>query len=526
MKAFYSLIVLVSLSGVFPVFAANEKGATADGAPKNRRRVMIPPAPASGMPVEATPARSDSLLKVNVTYQSYNPHLPWQKLSPGARLGLGVVLDNNRVLVTGQMVADATYIELELPESGQKIPAKVAGVDYEANLALLEVAANGERAKTFFNGLKPMQIEPSAHVGDNLSIWQTGRVGELIVTLLHVSKVMTASYVLPGSSFLVYEGQGIVRTEGNSFTLPVVKNGKLAGLLLRYDSKNQVTTVLPAIIIEHFLKDMADGKNEGFPSLGIEVQPTLDDQFREYLGLKPGQGGMYVSNVSKGGTASALGVEKKDILLSINGFKVDSRGDYEDPEFGRLSMSHIVRGRAYVGEEVKMVVLREGKEVTLEGKLTRKNPKDNIVWPYLFDRGPNYVVEGGLVFQELTKPYLQSFGDDANGTVLRLSHLAEHPEEYEEQGRKKFVFLSAVLPTPATQGYERIGGLLVKAVNGKVINDLSDLDRAFSEPVDGIETVEFEDMPKKIYLDSAAVERENTALLKGAYRLGSLKRIE
>ena len=510
MKAFYSVLALFCLAGL-PLSAGAEPKAP-----------LFPEA-------AATPARSvhsDSVLKVNVTYQGYSAHLPWQKEAPGARRGLGVVLANDRVLVTGQMVANATYIELELPESGQKMPAKVVGVDYEANLALLETAAFGERAKSFFAGLKPMQIEAKAHMGDNLSIWQTGRVGELIVTLLHVSKVMTSQYVLPGSTFLVYEGQGIVRTEGNSFTLPVVKNGKLAGLLLRYDSKNQLTTVLPGVIIEHFLKDMADGKNDGFPNLGIEVQATLDDQFRAYLGLKRDQGGMYVSRVSKGGTADAVGMEKDDILLSINGFNIDSRGDYEDPDFGRLSLSHIVRGRAYVGDEVKMRVLREGKEVELKGKLTRKNPKDYTVWPYLFDRGPNYVVEGGLVFQELTKPYLQAFGEDANATLLRLSHLAEHPEEYEKQGRTKLVFLSAVLPTPGTQGYERLGGLLVKSVNGKAINDISDLDKAFKEPQDGIHTVEFEDMPKKIYLDAFAVEKDNMALLKGAYRVGSLKRIE
>ena len=525
MKAFYFLVTLAALAGLPSAARAEEKPASTAPHPAERHRVLIP-AGSDAASMSAPSMRSDSLLKVNVTYQSYSPHLPWQKLSPGARLGLGVVLEKNRVLVTGQMVADATYIELELPESGQKIPAKVVGVDYEANLALLEAAYDGDRGKSFFSGLKPMKIESKAHVGDNLSIWQTGRVGELIVTLLRVSKVMTAQYVLPGSSFLVYEGQGIVRTEGNSFTLPVVKAGRLAGLLLRYDSKNQVTTVLPGMVIEHFLKDMADGKNEGFPSLGVEVQQTLDEQFREYLHLKPDQGGMYVSGVSKGGTAALLGVKKQDILLSINGFKVDSRGDYEDPDFGRLSMSHVIRGRAFVGDDVKMVVLREGEEVVLQGKLIRKEPKDNVVWPYLFDRGPNYVVEGGLVFQELTKPYLQAFGDEANGTVLRLSHLAEHPEDYEEGGRKKFVFLSAVLPTPATQGYERIGGLLVKTVNGKVINEISDLDKAFHEPVDGIDTVEFEDMPKKIYLDAAAVERDNMALLKGAYRIGSLKRIE
>ncbi len=523
MKAFHSLLALASLV-CLTLPARAETKAKIPAPVSERIKAVVDPVAAPT--AAARTVHTDSVLKVNVTYQGYSPHLPWQKESPGARRGLGVVLDKNRVLVTGQMVANATYIELELPESGQKIPAKVVGVDYEANLALLETAAFGERAKTFFAALKPMQIEAKAHVGDDLSIWQTGRVGELIVTQLRVSKVMVAQYVLPGSSFLVYEGQGIVRTEGNSFTLPVVKGGKLAGLLLRYDSKNQLTTVLPGVIIEHFLKDMAASKNEGCPSLGIEVQSTLDEQFRDYLGLKPGQGGMYISSVVKGGTAEAVGMKKEDILLSINGFAIDSRGDYEDPDFGRLSLSHIVRGRAYVGDEVKMKVLREGKDVELTGKLTRKNPKDYTVWPYLFDRGPNYVVEGGLVFQELTRPYLQAFGEEPNATLLRLSHLADHPEEYEKQGRRKFVFLSAVLPTPGTQGYERIGGLLVKSVNGKVINDISELDKAFKEPQDGIHTVEFEDMPKKIYLDAFAVEKDNMALLKGAYRIGSLKRIE
>ena len=520
MKAFPFLIALAFLAALPPFVSAETKAPQPDG----RRRALVP-SPDAVIPM-AAPAKSDSIVKVNVTYQAYNPHLPWQKQSPGARLGLGVVLDKQRILVTGQMVADATYIELELPESGQKIPAKVVGVDYEANVALLEAAAIGDRAKTFFTGLKAMEIEPKAKVGDNLTIWQAGRVGDLIVTQLRVSKVMVSPYVLPGATFLVYEGQGILRTEGNSFTLPVIKNGKLAGLLLRYDSKNQVTTVLPGLIIEHFLKSMADGNNEGFPSLGIEIQYTLDDQFREYLGLKQGQGGLYVSAVSKGGTAEAIGMKKGDIILTANGFKVDSRGDYEDPDFGRLSMSHISRGRAFVGETIKMVVLRDKKEVTLEGKLARKNPKDNIVWPYLFDRGPNYVVQGGMVFQELTRPYLQAFGEDGNGAVLRLSHIAEHPEEYEQAGKKKLVFLSAVLPTPCTQGYERIGGLMVKSVNGKPINDLSDLDKAFDSPTDGIHTVELEDIPKKLYLDADGVKRDNQALLKGAYRIGSLKRIE
>ncbi len=469
--------------------------------------------------------KTNSLLKVNVTYQQFSPHIPWQKDSPGSRRGLGVVLGGNHILVTAQMVADATYIELELPESGQKQTAEVKAVDYEANLALL-AATEGERAKSFFAELSPMEIDTSARIGDALSVWQIGPSGDLIVTPLRVSKVETALYFVEGSVFLVYEGNGIIRSEGNSFTLPVVKGGKLAGLLLRYDSKNQVTTVLPAPIIQHFLKDTADGDYQGFPNLGVEFQLTLDEQFREYLDMKPGAGGMYVSRVMKGMTGELVGLKEGDIITSVNGFAIDSRGNYKDPQYGTLSVSHVVRGRAFVDDPLKIVVRRGNAEVTLEGKLSRKDPAEMIVSPYRFDKGPSYLLAGGLLFQELSQTYLEGFGRERrSGPVLRLTRIAKHPEKYEEEGRKKIIFLSAVLPTPSVQGYERMGGQIVNEVNDVLIKDLNDLDTALKNPVNGIHIIKLNEFPHLMHIDAVAMERDNMAIMTGGYRVGALKRL-
>lgn len=517
--------------------SAQEKAPVAPTAPPPPRQ-LLPNAPAARPPVGAliapqTPSiqrqpiiNSHSLFKVNVTTQAYNLHLPWQKESSSDRRGLGVVLEGHRVLVTAQIVADANYIELELPESGQKMPAKVVAVDYEANVALLAPDSK-TKEEAFFKDRVAIGLDTSTRIGDTLYIWQTGRVGDLIVSPLRVSKVMTQGYVVDGAAFLVYEANGILRSEANSFTLPVVKNGKLAGLVLRYNSKDQVVTILPAALIEHFLKDSADGKYDGFPSLGVEFQLTLDDQFREYLHMNEDTPGMYVSGVTKGATADLMGVKKGDILLSMNGFRVDARGDYKDPQYGALSISHIVRGRAFVGDTLKVKVLRDGKEMSLEGKLLRKDPSDYLVTPYQFDRGPNYVVMGGLLFQELSRPYLDAFGDDQRGgAVLRLARIADHPDEYEKAGRRRLVFLSLVLPTPSAQGYERMGGAVVDKINGVAINDLKDLDAAFKTPKDGIHIIELKDYPHILHLDAAAAERDNLRLLDGAYRLGSLKRLE
>lgn len=500
--------------------------AAADSAPDSpavQHKVQQTKRPLMLQPPAAQPS---SLLKVNVTYQAYNLQIPWQKQSAGGRRGLGVVLDGQRILVTGQMVADATYIELELPDSGQKIPARVVAVDYEANLALL-APEKPDRAAAFFSGLRAMRVDSSPRIGDPLAVWQTGRVGDLIVTPMRVSKVMTQGYVVEGSSFLVYEAIGIIRSEANSFTLPVVKGDRLAGLLLRYDSKNQVATVLPAPIIEHFLRDVADGSYEGFPSLGVEFQITLDDQFRDYLGLKPDQPGVYISSVTQGASAERAGVRKGDILTAINGAVIDSRGDYQDPQFGALSVSHVVRGRAFIGDEVTIEVVRDGKPLTLKGKLTRKQPDDYLVRPYLIDQGPKYVLQGGLLFQELTRPYLNAFGSEQqSGAILRLARIAGSPENFEKKGRKKVVFLSAVLPTPSTQGYERLSGQVVDEVNGVKITRIQDLAAAFEKPRDGLHVIKLDEFPFILHLDAASVERDNQQLSRGMFRIGSLSRLE
>jgi S1-C subfamily serine protease len=477
-------------------------------------------------PIQQPVITTNSLLKVNVTYQMHNLQIPWQKESAGGRRGLGVVLPKNRVLVTAQMVADSTYIELELPESGQKLAAKVEAVDYEANLAL--IAPNSPaKEKDFFAGLTGVQVDTTARIGDTLSVWQTGRVGDLIVTPMRISKVMTQGYFVENAAFLVYEATGIIRSESNSFTLPIVKGGKLAALLLRYDSKNQVATLLPAPIIAHFLEDVEDGKYEGFPSLGIEFQVTMDEQFREYLGLKNGAPGVFISKVMKGGSADKAGVLAGDIMTYVNGLAIDSRGDYQDPQFGAVSASHLIRGRAFVGDDVEIRVMRDGKEIILKSQLTRKMPDDYLVRPYLFDHGPKYILSGGVLFQELTSPYLASFGgEQRGGAILRLQRIASHPEEFEKDGRKKVVFIGAILPTASTQGYERMSGQVVLEVNGKKITELADVAAALKEPKDGLHILKLREFPHILHLDALRVERDNMQLLNGAFRVSELSRLE
>ena len=220
------------------------------------------------------------------------------------------------------------------------------------------------------------------------------------------------------------------------------------------------------------------------PTSGSSNSQTLDEQFRSYLGIGDEEKGVFVASVREGASAEKAGIEAGDVLLSVNGHEIDARGNYNDPYYGLLNLSHLVRGDAQVGDEVEIVVLRDGKRKKLKAKLRRKAPEDYLVDPYMFDRGGKYLLMGGLLFQELTRPYLQSYGKEWQtraAAEARLRH--EPPREVPcEEGRRKLVFLAGVLPTESVQGYERVGGLIVRSVNGREIKDIRDLDLAFNHP--------------------------------------------
>ena len=78
----------------------------------------------SGLVRAQEPSPEKSLVRVNATLQSYNFVRPWEKGAPTPRRGLGAVLANNQVLVTAELIVNSTYIELEHPSTGDKVPAR------------------------------------------------------------------------------------------------------------------------------------------------------------------------------------------------------------------------------------------------------------------------------------------------------------------------------------------------------------------------------------------------------------------
>ena len=450
------------------------------------------------------------LIRINSTIQTYSVSQPWERNTPTKRRGLGAVLSDLRILTTAEMVADTIYIELESADGTRTAPAKVLAVDYEANLALVTPIELDQSA--WVKKIKPLETNGPVDIDGTLDIWQLEDNGNAIRTVGTVRSVDQLSSFIAGYYFLSYEVKGSMQSASSSYTLPATRDGKLVGILTSYNSKDQMSDVLAPEIVALFLADVADGDYVGFPSLGVATVLTEDPQFRAYLGLTDDHGGLYVSRVLPGSSAEAAGLKEKDVLLSFDGKPVDRRGYYDDDRYGRLFWTNLIRGKKKVGDSVKLKILRDGKTMTVTAILQRR--VDPLIPNHIHDKPPTYLIKGGIVFQDLSRPYLKAFGKEWESRApLGLLDALRNPEDYEE-GRNRLVFLSRVVATPATIGYARIASQIVTKVNGRPIEDMHSLADAFKHPVDGLHTIEIDDVPYVLYLDATQSDAVDQQLIK------------
>ncbi len=476
----------------------------------------------SALPAAAAKPKVLSLVRVNVTGQPYDYFRPWQKKAPFSKRALGAVLAKGRVLVTADLIANQNYVELERAESGEKIAANVQVVDYEANLALLEPTD-----KKFLDGITPLEVGVDTVVGDRLAAWQLEPTGALVVTEGLVTSVQMMRYPIEVGQFLAYRMSISMQYRDNSYTVPLVKNNKLAALLLRYDPRSQVLDAIPGPIITHFLKE-ADGEHyRGFPSISFSFFPTRDPQLRAFAGQTGKLAGVYVTSVDPNSSAVKAGLQAGDIITAIGNNEIDQNGNYVDPLYGKIEFTNLLTAHAYAGDSVLLRGQRGGKPMQFNLTLEHRSTKDYVIPPYNFDRAPPYYVLGGMIFVELSRQYLKEWGSNwMKEAPQRFVYLDRFQSELFPEGNRKIVIVSQILPANSTVGYEELSYLTVQKVNGKEINSLADLAQAVSQPIEGgFIRIETQEDPKELELDAAQVAAEGPALQQN-YGISSLQRLE
>lgn len=464
---------------------------------------------------ESRKVAESSILRVNSTNQAYDFFQPWLKKTPVSRRGVGVLVQGGCVLVTAELVMNSNFVELEKANTAEKSSATVERVDYDCNLAVLRPNDPG-----FLEGMKPLTLEKSLRVGNEATVLQLEANGEIAQTIGQITTISVGSYPLENLGLLLYKLRVPLQQRDGSFTLPAVSDGRLVGLVMRFDARSQSADLISTPVIRHFLDSPAQAR---FPRMGLSFSALRDPQFRRFIGLAE-PGGVYVNEVSPHGSAAEAGIKRGDVLLALDGYAIDQDGNYDDPNFGRVLFSHLTNTVAKVGSEVTFTIFRKGKLIKIPAVMLPPNRSHVVSDTQLADQPPYYIVLGGLVFLELSRPYLQEWGNDwANTAPKRLVYYDAFQNELPED-RGKIVILAQVLPTPETLGYESLQNLVVTDVNGKRVRSLRGLAEAIKTPLKGFQKIEFEEDPKTIFLDAASIEANQKALIE-RYSLPALQRL-
>ncbi|MEI6351865.1 MAG: trypsin-like peptidase domain-containing protein [Verrucomicrobiota bacterium] len=437
-----------------------------------------------------------SLVRITTTSQEPNYRIPWTPGNISGGTGAGFVIDGQRIMTNAHVVSNARFLSVERENDPKHYLAKVQHIAHDCDLAVLTVSEpnffKGTVALPFTNEIP--QIESSVSVygypigGDRLSV-TTGVVSRV--------DFQQYSHSLVDSHLAIQTNAAI--NPGNSGG-PVLQNGKVVGVAFQGysgDVAQNVGYMIPVPVVQRFLTDISDGHYDHYMDLSITTFPLLNPAQRKALGVTDEDQGVLVGSVASAGVCGGI-LQKGDVILGIDGHPVQSDG-FMILDGERVEMPEIVE-RKFKGDSVKFEVLRDKKKLELTAKL-------NEVWPYQlqanqYDIKPRYVLFGGLLFEPLSRNFLEAFQiEDLRVRYNYNSFLTN--ELYKE--RPELVILSTILPDPINTYLGDLKNGIVDQINGAKIRNLKEMAAAFAKPAQ-FYVIKLVGEGRPIVFESAAVE--------------------
>ncbi len=322
--------------------------------------------------VQVTKKGSERAYSIFDFFFGYGGQMPSPRQSSS---GSGVIVKPDGYIVTNNHVIDgADEISVTLYNK-KSYTAKLIGSDPVTDIALLKIEAENLPYLTF---------------GDSDAL----RLGEWVLAIgnpYNLTSTITAGIVsakarnIPGESswspdnFNFNQGENIepqfkiesfIQTDaavnpGNSGGALVNTRGELIGINTAIASRTGSFTgysfAVPSSIAKKVVEDIIDFGSVQRALLGITMVDITGELAKEknLLDTK----GVYIVEVSKGGAADKAGIKPSDILISVNGNKVNSIPAVQE---------QINKFRP--GDKISVEIIRDGKEKELKVLLDKRTP--------------------------------------------------------------------------------------------------------------------------------------------------------
>ena len=237
-------------------------------------------------------------------------------------LGSGVIIKDDGMVVTNHhVIEDADEIMVVLNDR-REFRAEVVGADAAADLALLQIEAPAALPAL------PMGDSDTLEVGDLvLAIGNPFGIGQTVTSGIISALARTGPGVGSDLSFIQTDA---AVNPGNSGGALVTIDGRLVGvntaIFTRGGGSIGIGFAIPIDLVKALIRSIeGGGKSLVRPWLGAKVQ-TVTPELAANLGLDRPVG-VLLNQVHRSGPARRAGLEKGDVILSIDGAEVvDNHG--------------------------------------------------------------------------------------------------------------------------------------------------------------------------------------------------------
>ena len=420
---------------------------------------------------------NNTVVQVFVQVAQFNWLEPYATPAQGEASGTGFLIDDQGYLITNaHVISETKGIAIQVPKLGkERLDATLVGVSFDRDIALLRISDEGV-AKI----KEAMGHVPYLKLGNSDQVLR----GDEIMTLgypLGQQSLKSTVGVVSGRESMEYRQYlqiDAAINPGNSGGPSVNFNGEVVGInTAGVPNAQNVGYIIPINELKIVLNDLHKFEHEQNkmlrkPFLGIGYGAgslALNTSLGNPLG------GIYITEVFKGGLLQKAGVKKGDILYEINGYRIDSYGQLNVPWCeDKISIDNYTFYLRY-GEQVKIVLYRKGERKEIVVKF------EHSILPVVRAMHPDfesieYEVIGGMVIMQLTRNHLP--------LLLSASPLLIRYGEPKNQ-LKPVLIITHIIPDSVAQRSRVLSpAARLKEINGVKVNTLEELRKAVLKSTD------------------------------------------
>ncbi len=303
------------------------------------------------------PAPSQQLDPNNPNAQLFRHFFGGRFRNPQPRhsLGTGFIIREDGLMITNNHVIDAAdVIKVQLNEGGEEYEAQVIGKDKRTDIALIKINVKKKLPILKLGNSSTLEVgewvaafgNPYGH-GHTMTKGIVSAKGRAIKELNKFAFIQTDASINPGNS-----GGPLINTRGEVVGVNTAIDGRAQGIGFAIPI-DEVKSIITQLEKDGHIK-------RGF--LGVQLG-NLTPRVVQMLKLKDNKGA-FIMDVVPGSSADKAKVKPYDIVVNINGKKIDS------PQALFDSVQDL-----QVGKTVEMKVVRKGKKKDL--KITiMQHPED------------------------------------------------------------------------------------------------------------------------------------------------------